>query len=212
MEQGLWKKDTLQQRINKRRSTWFLRRRPLCGEQGKISFFVGLYFALFFAVILYASIQIQRMRAASLYLEDALAASNLGAAMVDLREYGRSHQILVESPEKSYETFQRLLRKNLNLDENFLPMSGTVLGDKVEIRSFAVYNVEPDKLTEYYFDKHGNVYVTDFPKDMFYAPNWQIVEYTSIYSEVETRVECFPGIYVKAKKGKLVEVVNETVR
>lgn len=206
MGAGLRKKGFLQQKIK------VVGEGKLRKESGRISFIVGLYFALFFAVLLYASIQIQRMQAASLYLEDALAASNLGAAMVDLREYGKSHQILVESPQESYRIFQKLLRKNLNLDENFYPAQGSVLGDKVEIRQFVVYNVEENKLVEHYFDRYGNVWVTDFPKGGFWAPNWQMVEYTSIYSEVQTKVKCFPGVYVNARKGKLVEVVNESVK
>ena len=200
----MWKKEFLPPKI--KLPLGFTRR------EGLLGFISGLFLVLFLAIILCANLQVESFRASSLYLEDALAASNLGAAMVDLREYGKSHQILVESPQESYRIFQKLLRKNLNLDENFYPAQGSVLGDKVEIRQFAVYNVETNKLVEHYFDRYGNVWVTDFPKGGFWAPNWQMVEYTSIYSEVQTKVKCFPGVYVNARKGKLVEVVIESVK
>ena len=63
-------------------------------EGGQTGGMAGLFITLFLGVMLCAVLQLEHYRAASLYLEDALAASNLASAVVDVQEYGISHNIL----------------------------------------------------------------------------------------------------------------------
>ncbi len=193
----LWNQGLLQQSIK-------------CGkESGKVSLFVGMYFVLFLTVILYASLQIERFRAASLYLEDALAASNLGAATVNLREYGRTHKILVPEPDICYETYQYMLSQNLNLYGNSEPLPESLMEGRVTIASFLIYNVDEGVVTAYSFSEQGDCDMRQLPLSEAYAPNGVKIESTSIYSEVKFKVKYFPGLYVEAHKGKLVDIVGE---
>ena len=57
---------------------------------GQAGWSAGLFFLLFLAVLLRGFIQLEIYRTTSLYLEDALAASNLASAVVDVEEYGIS--------------------------------------------------------------------------------------------------------------------------
>ena len=64
-------------------------------ESGQIGWTVGVGFLLFLGVLLSACMQMEVFRASSQYMEDALAASNLAAAVVDVEEYGISHKLLI---------------------------------------------------------------------------------------------------------------------
>ncbi len=178
-------------------------------ENGKISLFVGMYFVLFLTIILYASLQIERFRAASLYLEDALAASNLGAALVNLREYGKTHKILVPEAETCYEMYQYMLSQNLNLYGYNEPLPESFIEGRVTIASFIIYNVDGQVVTEYFYPKMGTSGVRQTSLSEAYAPNGVKIENTSIYSEVKFKVKCFPGLLVEAHKGKLVDIVGD---
>lgn len=79
-------------------------------ESGQIGWVLGLWFALFLGILLCVLIQLEAFRASSQYMEDALAASNLAAAVIDVKEYGTSHKIRIESPDQAYELYKKALR------------------------------------------------------------------------------------------------------
>ena len=55
-------------------------------ESGQIGWALGLWFMLFLGILLCVILQLEVFRASSQYLEDALAASNLAAAVIDVEE------------------------------------------------------------------------------------------------------------------------------
>ena len=70
-------------------------------ESGQIQWVTGLWFLLFLGILLCAALQMDIYRSSSQYLEDALAASNLAAAVVDVEEYGISNEIRIDDPVKA---------------------------------------------------------------------------------------------------------------
>ena len=62
---------------------------------GKVEWVTGLFFFLLLAVLLCMQLEISLYRTAGGYLEDALAASNLASAVIDVEEYGISHRVLI---------------------------------------------------------------------------------------------------------------------
>ena len=72
-----------------RRSISFLYRKD-CGQ---IGWSVGFFFLVYLSVLMFAILSLEELRFSSDYLEDALAASNLASAIVDLEEYGISHTL-----------------------------------------------------------------------------------------------------------------------
>jgi len=175
-------------------------------EPGQVGWAVGLFLLLFLAVFLCGFQQIELYRTASLYLEDALAASNLASAVVDLEEYGISHQILIKDTDAAFERYQWALRGNLNLNEAWESQEGSVVHSPVRIMEYTVYNVSGSDVWISHYDESG--LVTRWREDLgnAAAPNGILIESTSVYSQVSFVVKGLFGVEVEAYKGKLVDV------
>ena len=64
-------------------------------ETDQIHWVLSLFFCLFLGVFLCSFFQMESYKMSSAYLEDALAASNLASAVMDVREYGISGRIWI---------------------------------------------------------------------------------------------------------------------
>lgn len=177
-------------------------------EGGQVGWSAGLFFLLFFAVLLRALMQLEIYRTTSLYLEDALAASNLASAVVDVEEYGISHNILIEDPDKAYEIYRWAVRENLNLDDAWTGREGGIVQGPVRIENYTVYNVAEGKVTIYSYDESGTATSWQESLGNAVAPNGKAVVATSVYSEIRFRVKGFLGTDVEAYKGNLADVVR----
>ncbi len=175
---------------------------------GQAGWSIGLFFLLFLAVLLRGLIQLEIYRTTSLYLEDALAASNLASAVVDVEEYGISHNILIADPDQAYETYRWAVRENLNLDYGWRGREGIIVQGPVRIENYTVYNVAEGKVMIYSYDKNG--VATNWQESLgnVVAPNGKEVVATSVYSEIRFRVRGFLGTDVEAYKGNLADVVR----
>lgn len=169
---------------------------------------MGLFFLLFLALSLRALLQLEQYRTLSLYLEDALAASNLASVVVDVEEYGISHKILIESPEDAYERYRWAIKGNLNLDDQWRGRSGGVLSGPVHILNYTVFNVDGNKVNIFRYDGNGLVAEWQETLGSAVAPNGILIEATSVYSEIGFETEGFLGVLANARKGKLVDVVR----
>ena len=175
-------------------------------EQAQVSWIVGLFLALFLAVFLMAIMQVERFHTVSLYTEDALAASNLASALIDLEEYGVSHRILIVQPTEAYGRYQWALKENLNLNGEWLGSEESVISGPVTVENYTVYNVEGDKVRGYRFGAGGES-AWEENLGVAKAPNGIGIENTSVYSEISFEVMVVPGIGVRVRKGNLVDVV-----
>ena len=177
-------------------------------DQGQITLLSGLFLSLFVAVLLTSHLQMEMVRSSARYVEDALAASGLACALVDLREYGTSHVLKIADEERSYEQFQSSLRTNLGLDENWECGNKRLISGKVTLESFVLYNfangqVECCKITG------GRMERSVGSLGQVRAPNGQIVEHTGVYGEISYELKGIWGLIVPARKGKLVDIVGE---
>lgn len=181
-----------------------------CGKKGagQVQWTVGFFFLLFLAAVLCGALQLERYRAVSLYLEDALAASNLASAVIDLEEYGISHRILVENPEAAYGRYQSALRGNLNLDEMWTGREGGLIQGTVKIADYRIYNVGGDEVTVYRYDENGVMTIWQEGIGSAVAPNGVPVESTSVYSELAFTVKGLFGIEIQARKGNLADITR----
>ena len=183
-------------------------KRRICTQKGQVHWVMGLFMVLTMSVLLLSVLQIFGYRITACYMEDALAASNLASALVDLPEYGSSHKIRIVNPLQAYERYCEALKGNLNLDEAFQCPNQKVVSGPVRIVSYIIYNVWED-MVQICFVTDGRVQESYGVLGTVMAPNGLMVESTSIYSEI-----CFPvrgiwNIEVTAKKGKLVDIVAE---
>lgn len=175
--------------------------------KGQVNGIIGLFFLLFLGILLAAGLQVAAYQAASFYLEDALAASNLAAALIDLEEYGISHTIVVEDPAQAYGRYCTALQGNLQLNENWEGNNAALLSGSVTVENFTIYNVREGLVTVYFRNASGQINSWQGVLGEVRAPNEVLIESTSIYSEISFPVKGILGVNVRAHKGKLVDVV-----
>lgn len=177
-------------------------------ESGQTGWAAGLFLALFLGIFLCAVLQLERYRVTALYLEDALAASNLASAVIDVTEYGISHAILLADPREAYERYLWAVKGNLNLNDEWEGSAGSLVQGPVSVVNYIVYNVRNDIVTVYCFDANGELSQWQEALDNAKAPNNVSIVSTSVYSELGFEVRGFPGISVKAHKGVLVDITR----
>ena len=176
-------------------------------ETGQLEWVTGLFLILFLGILLCGILQIDVFRASAAYLEDALAASNLASAVIDVEEYGISHSILIKDPDWAYAIYLSALQANLNLNEEWECPAKGLIGGKVSVPDYTVYNVKEDKVKIYHFDENGQIFFSEGSLGSVYAPNGKLIESTSIYSEVTYPVKGIMGVEVQAHKSNLADIV-----
>lgn len=179
---------------------------PAGREDGQAGGMAGLFLTLFLGVMLCALLQLEHYRAASLYLEDALAASNLASAVMDVQEYGISHTILIAQPQEAYQTYLWAVRGNLNLNDAWEGQAGSLVQGLVSVEKYIVYNVRGDEVTVYCFDRNGQMTQWQESLGNVAAPNGIPVDSTSVYSEIAFETEGLFGVKVRAHKGNLADI------
>lgn len=177
-------------------------------DEGQIGFCVSLFFLLFLSVLLTAQLQLEQVRASDAYLQDALAASGLACALIDIREYGSTHEVRIPDVQEAYRQYCRSLRANLGLDENWNCANRNMISGTVRLENYIVYNVRGDQV-EIHRISQGREETARGRLGTVRAPNGQIIEHTGIYSEISYPLEGVLGLNVQARKGKLVDIVGE---
>lgn len=177
---------------------------------GSIEGAVGLFFLLFLTILVCAEIQISAFQATSLYLEDALAASNLASAVIDIREYGISHTVRISNPTEAYELYVRAIKENLQLDENWECSNRKLISGQVNVEKYIVYNVEENVVFISQVSNDGRVYSDQGVLGSVSTPDGTVIERTGIYSEISFPVKVLWGSVVQAHKGKLVDIAAES--
>lgn len=198
----LGNKECLQQRIRKGISAF-------SRECGLVQWVWGYFFLLFFAVLLCGSLQIAVYRASASYLEDALAASALASAVIDVEEYGRTHHILVENPYKAYERFCAAVKGNLQLDDNWECENKGLISGTVKVERYTIYNVQDVLITVYETEPGGGIREWQGVLGNVTAPDGTVIYETSIYSEITFPIESF-GFVTEAHMGQLVDIVTNS--
>jgi hypothetical protein len=168
-----------------------------------------MFFILFLMVLAYACMQILVFRNLRLRTEDALAASALACAVIDVREYGISHLLLISSPQEAYEVYRRALRQNLGLNEEWESDGADGIAGTVKVWEFIIYQVRKDDVEVSYFGESGvGSYVSTGGLGHVRMPDQTLVESTSIYSRIGYPVEGFLGIKLYAWTDIGVDIVG----
>lgn len=181
---------------------------PPSTESGQVEWVTGLFFLLFLGILLCASLQVEVFRSTSRYLEDALALSNLASAVVDVEEYGISNRLVITDPVQAYERYKAAVKENLNLDENWESPAEGMISGSVSILNYTVYSVSGNDVDVSYFDQNGMVAQWRETLGSAEAPNGILIESTGVYSEITYRVDGLFGVFENARKGKLVDIVE----
>lgn len=185
-------------------------KRRLCRQTGQIQWMPGIFLTLFLIVLCSAKLKELQFGTTALYMEDALAASNLASALIDVKEYGQSHTVKIADPERSYQVYLKALGENLNLDENGLCANQELIAGAVTVDLYMIYNVEGEEVTFLQVDKQGCHDLGKGRLGEVYAPDGSLIEHTSIYSQLSFEVKGFGESTYTARKGKLVDIVGES--
>lgn len=180
--------------------------RGMARHSGSIEWVTGLFFLLFLSILLCVQMQMILYRSTSLYLEDALAASNLASAVIDIEEYGISHIVRISDLDEAYAKYEDAVKKNLNLNEYWEGTNTALISGKVSVVDYIIYNVEKDVVRILQVSEDGRVHIGEGVPGRVTAPNGILIEATGIYSELSFPVKGLFGITVQAHKGKLVDV------
>ena len=179
-------------------------------DSGQVEWVTGLFWILMLSILLCTQLQISSWRTTGMYMEDALAASNLASALIDLEEYGKTNKVLIPDPEEAYVIYLDAIRDNLQLDGQWECENKALISGPVEIADYIVYNVDGDRI---YADRVGSngMVIETWSGEMgrLAAPNGVAIEHTWIYSEIQFPVQGFLGVTVSAHKGKLVDIAAE---
>ena len=195
--------DILRLKIKRR----FGKRAEMKIESAQVDGVIGLFFVSFLGLFLSCQLQLMQYRASSLYMEDALAASNLASAIIDLQEYGITNKVLIKEPETAYEIYRKALQKNLELDEEMVSDKIGLVDGTVIVESYIVYNVKEQQVFSFKVTDEGVLAQSGLLGEVK-APNGVVVENTGVYSEISYPVNQFLGKIIRARKGKLVDVTT----
>ena len=170
--------------------------------------FVPVFLITLFTLIL---LQLQIHQASSVFIEDALAASNLASAVIDVEEYGISHQLLINDPREACGIFKRALQANLALNDKWESQNSSMIAGLVKLDEYAVYEVRGNDIVCYAFPggSQENMHVTEYKDGAgnLEAPDGTKIESTSIYSRISFQVRFFHQI-IDVYKQKCVDVVE----
>lgn len=178
-------------------------------SQGKIELITGMFFISFLLLMVSVHMQVMLFSITSYSMEDALAASNLASAIIDIQEYGLTNMLCIGSPEDAYIIYQEALKTNLQLNENWESQQKDLISGRVEIIQYIIYNVRGQDITIYCFGKTGE----SFHKEVgglgsVKTPDGTLVQATTVYSRIGFPVEGILGISVYAEKEKSVDIVK----
>lgn len=210
------KKGYLRRSISDVRIAWhgvgdigfLLRRARSVREAGQTTLCMGLFFLLFFSVVLVSYLQMEMVRASSAYMEDAIAASGLASALIDVQEYGSTHVLRIPDVNQAYERYCTALKANLGLDEKWECHNKRLIFGRVTVENYTVYNVTGDSVS-YCSHDGGREHWSEGKRGSVFAPNGQVIERTGVYGEISYSFTGVWGLTVNARKGKLVDVVGE---
>ena len=180
-------------------------------DEGILKHIMGVIPIFIIAVVAFVMVRMEIYQASSTYIEDALAASCLASAVVDLQEYGRSNRLLTEDPREACETFGRMLKGNLSLDEEWICLNSSLISGKVDIAEYSIYEVVGNDVIWYCFPegKKENMYIqetTDGVGTVKAADGTQITS-LSVYAKICFKVKFF-GKDLDVFKQKCVDVIK----
>ena len=177
-------------------------------NKGKMEITVPFFFFILVVMLLAYVMQKYIYLTISNEAEDALAASNLASAIIDIKEYGMTHNIIIADPAEALDIYEDALKYNLNLDEDWKSISNASISGPVEVLEYVVYNVRGMDVEIHYFGEHTYSQTVVGGKGTVTAPNGQLIESTSVYSKITFPVKGLFNIETTALKDKLVDIVR----
>lgn len=197
-----WKRSGCQQLKNNER-TWVKK------EEANVDIVAGAMFFLILVLTIFFGFRITQYMITAAGVEDALAASNLASAVIDLEEYGKTHEIFIADEDKSFQIFREALICNLKLDENLNTTNKNFLTGQVLIKEYRIYNVRNENVEVLVLNGLGEKMSYTLGKvGEITTPDHKCVESTTVYSKIAYQVEGLAGQTISGEKEKSIDIVR----
>lgn len=146
---------------------------------------------------------------AGAYVEDALAASALASALIDVEEYGRSHNVRIADTRNAFRIYRDALYHNLALDEDGFSEKSELLTGRVLLEEYIVYNVSQEEIQIASYDGEGNCLALESAMaGTVRTPDGILVEHTTVYGCISFQVKGLLGEIIDARKEKSIDIVR----
>ncbi len=182
-------------------------------DKGSVEYSLALLLAGIVVILILFIYRLHVIKITKYTVEDAIAASNLAAAVIDLEEFGSTNEIVIKSSDDAYRIFQEALRDNLNLDGSFNPDKVGLMKGKVTIDTFIVYNVKDNDITQISYDSLGNSTINEYPDStgLLYTPDNKCIYSTTIYSKIGFSIKGYQDEEYYVYKENSVDIVNNDI-
>ncbi len=198
----LWKKSECPQPKTKKKP-------GIKKEPANVDVVAGAMLFLILVLTIFFGFRMTQYMITAAGVEDALAASNLASAVIDLEEYGKSHEIFIEDVDRSFQIFRESLMCNLKLDENLNTTNKNFLTGQVLIKEYRIYNVRNGFVEIWILNGLGETISYTLGKvGEITTPDEICVESTTIYSKIAYQVEGLAGQVLAGEKEKSIDIVR----
>lgn len=194
-------------------------------NKGSTGIIISTMFLVWLVFIAAYMMQVHLYSSVATDTEDALASANLASAVIDIRQFGRDHSILINDVAGAYAYFSECLQANMNLDQNFVPLENVqLITSQVDVTAYVVYNVHSDGTITVHVNGSdpsgisaagGSWYEDEYGvrHSNVVSPNGIEITETSIYSRVKFHVKGMLGLDPVANFEQLTDIVlGETQR
>ena len=176
---------------------------------GQVDVVVAMFFFLMVLMVAVYQFKSFTYMVSGAYVEDALAAADLASALIDVEEYGRTHNILIADTQRAFGIYRDALYYNLALDEAGYSSRTELLAGRVQLKEYIVYNVLGQEIQITGYDGQGNCLRRDNAAlGTIRTPDGVLVEHTTIYSRVGFQVMGLQGSIIEAEKEKSVDIAR----
>lgn len=176
---------------------------------GSVDIVSGMMLFCMLVLIIFFAFRMTQYMVTAAKVEDALAASNLASALVDVEEYGKSHRIRIADGERAFQIYRDALQSNMNLDQELYSTNHEFVLGQVQIKEYIVYNVLDEEVDIQVYDGNGVlISVTIGNKGEIFTPDRICVENTTIYSRIGFQVAGLAGHTISGEKEKSIDIAR----
>lgn len=178
-------------------------------REGMIGLVISMFFLLMVLVLAIYLVYLLSIVQIGATVEDALVASELSGALIDIERFGKTGEIMIEDTDRSYAFFYESLKNNLCLDVNGNSSMEELNCGPVSILDFRVYNVSGEEVFEIVYDGKGRKIGENTGRlgEMKTPDNKEIVSST-IYGKIGFYVKGMNSTVIYGEKEKTVDIAR----
>ncbi len=178
-------------------------------KEGMIGLVISMFFLLMVLVLAVYLVYLLSIVQIGATVEDALVASELAGALIDIERFGKTDEIVIEDTDRSYAFFYESLKNNLRLDGMGNSSMEELNCGPVSVLDFRVYNVYGEEVSEIVYDGKGRKIGENLGRlgEMKTPDNKEIVSST-IYGKIGFYVKGMNSTVIYGEKEKTVDIAR----